>query len=101
MAKMTDDEILAAVDDAEKASLGWGDGDLSYERETMLRYYNQEPYGNEVEGRSQIVTSEVADTVEWILPDLLEIFTSGDKAVEFDPQAHEEGDRPRVIVAAN
>ena len=90
MAKMTDTEILNAVERAERASLGWGDGQLSYERETMLEYYNQEPYGNEIEGRSQIVTSEVADTVEWILPSLLKIFTSGDKAVEFDPQGPED-----------
>ena len=87
---MNDQEILAAVEAEEKRALGWGDGELSQERETLLRYYNQEPYGNEVEGRSQIVTSEVADTVEWILPSLLKIFTASDKAVEFDPQGPED-----------
>ena len=66
MAKMSETEVLNAVERAERASLGWGDGDLSYEREIMLRYYNQEPYGNEIDGRSQIVTSEVQDTIEWI-----------------------------------
>ena len=87
---MTDAELLAAVEIEEKNALGWGDGELSFERETMLRYYNQEPYGNEVEGRSQIVTSEVQDTVEWMLPTLLRVFTSSDKAVEFAPQGPED-----------
>ena len=43
------------------------------------------PYGNEEDGWSQIVASDVQDSVEWILPALLNIFTSTDKAVSFEP----------------
>lgn len=90
---MTETELLSIVDTEEKQSLGHGDGDLSKEREEALRYYNGEKYGNEEEGRSQVVTTEVANTVEWILPSLLKIFTSSDKAVEFQPEqpSDEEG----------
>ena len=83
---MTDAELLAIVESEERNSLGWGDGELNSQREQALKYYNQEPYGNEQEGRSQVVTSEVADTIEWILPSLVKIFLSTNKAVEFEPE---------------
>jgi len=83
---MTEQELLAIIEAEEKRALGYGDGELSAEREQALKYYNGDLYGNEQEGRSSIVTREVADTVEWILPTLLDIFTASDKAVEFQPE---------------
>lgn len=83
---MTDSELLAIVEAEERQSLGYGDGELNTQREKALKYYNAEPYGDEQEGRSQIVTTEVADTVEWVLPSLLKIFATSDKAVEFRPE---------------
>lgn len=84
--QMTDAELLSIIEAEEKRALGYGDGELSADREQALKYYNGELYGNEQEGRSAIVTREVADTVEWILPTLLDIFTASDKAVEFQPE---------------
>ena len=55
-----------------------------------MEYYLGKPFGNEVEGRSQIVSSDVADTIEWILPSLLKIFTSGERVVRFDPVGLED-----------
>lgn len=89
---MTDEELLSIVEAEEKRALGYGDGQLSHDREEALRYYNGELYGDEQEGRSQVVTTEVADTVEWILPTLLDIFTSSDKAVEFQPEKPSDED---------
>ena len=45
----------------------------------------REPYGNEVEGKSQIVTGEVAEVVDGALPNLMRVFTSSDDAVVFEP----------------
>ena len=54
--------------------------------QTALEYYLREPYGNEVEGRSQIVTGEVAEVVDGALPQVMKVFTSSNsKAVEFEP----------------
>lgn len=87
---MNEAELLSIVETEERKALGWGDGELSFEREQSLKYYKGELYGDEVEGRSQIVTTEVQDTVEWILPSLLKIFTASDKAVEFEPEGPED-----------
>jgi hypothetical protein len=87
---MTDLELLAIVDAQEKRSLGYGDGELSKQRSEAIKRYNGELYGDEVVGQSSVLTSEVFDTVEWILPSLLRIFTASDKAVEFAPETPED-----------
>lgn len=65
-------------------------GDLSDERVQALNEYLGKPYGNEVEGRSQVVSRDVADTIEWIKPSMMRIFASGDEIVSFDPRGPED-----------
>jgi hypothetical protein len=66
-------------------SLGFITTDTQLERAAALEYYLREPYGNEVEGRSQIVTGEVAEVVDGALPQIMKVFTTNSKAVEFEP----------------
>ena len=66
-------------------SLGFIATDTQLERAAALEYYLREPYGNEVEGRSQIVTGEVAEVVDGALPQIMKVFTTSSKAVEFEP----------------
>jgi len=71
-----DQEKLKGILDAEiDNSLGYIQTDTTDERSKALEYYNREPYGNEVEGRSQIVTGEVAEVVDGALPQLLMLVT--------------------------
>ena len=88
--KMTKEELSAHVEQEIQGSLGYGDGKLTQQRtDAMDRYYGKK-YGNEQEGRSQIVTRDVADVIEWIMPSLMKIFTGGDKVVQFEPQGPED-----------
>jgi hypothetical protein len=92
MAKMTKRELSAHLEQEISSALGYKDGKLSTQRaDAMDRYYGKK-YGNEQEGRSQIVTRDVADVIEWIMPSLMKIFTSGDKVVQFEPQGPEDVD---------
>lgn len=88
--KLTDDELLEMLRRKEEAASSYVHGQLGREREQALREYHRMPYGNEEEGWSQIVTSDIQDTIEWILPDLLDIFSSTDRAVEFEPNRAED-----------
>jgi hypothetical protein len=90
MAKLGDEEILAICRAEIAGSLGFLNGKLADSRLKALQYYNAEPYGNEVEGSSRIVTTEVRDTVETIMPSLMRIFTSGDRVAQFDPTGPED-----------
>ena len=65
-------------------------GKLAEQRKEAMEYYLGEPFGNEQEGRSSVVSRDVADTVEWIMPSLMRIFTGGDKVVEFQPTGMED-----------
>jgi predicted GNAT family acetyltransferase len=68
-------------------SLGFIETETTDERRKALQYYNREPYGNEVEGRSSIVTGEVAEVVDGALPQLIRVFTQSDEMVRFEPKS--------------
>lgn len=90
--KLDDDELLDLLRRKEESASSYVHGALADEREQGLREYYRMPYGNEEDGWSQIVASDIQDTVEWILPDLLDIFSSTDKAVEFEPNRAQDVD---------
>lgn len=85
MKRMGDDELLSLLSKKEETAGAYVWGQLATERETAMREYHRLPYGNEEEGWSQIVSSDIQDTVEWILPQLLKVFMGTDKAVAFEP----------------
>ncbi len=90
MARMRDDEILALCRAQLQSALGFLNGKLAQARLKALQFYNAEPYGNEVEGASQIVTTEVRDTIESAMPSLMKVFMSGEKVAQFDPTGPED-----------
>lgn len=90
MSKMSEQELKAIVAAEIADATAFAGGRLAEERRRALDYYLGEPFGNEQEGRSQVVSTDVADTVEWILPSLLRIFTGGDEVVRFEPTGPED-----------
>jgi hypothetical protein len=87
---MTDDELSLIIDQEVANSVGYYDGKLADQRRKSMDYYLGEPFGNEVEGRSQFVSRDVADTIEGMLPSLLKIFTASDEVVKFEPNGPED-----------
>jgi len=90
MPKMTNRELLALVDAEFSSAMGAPGGDISSERTKAWKYYLSEELGNEVEGQSSVVTSDVADVVDGIMPSLLRMFTTADNLVTFDPVGPED-----------
>ena len=78
--------IESEIDDAET----FIDYDISDKREAATKYYKGAPFGDEEEGRSQVVSRDVHDTVNSILPSLMRIFFGPEKVVEFIPQGPED-----------
>ena len=75
-----DNNTLKGILEAEiDNSLGFIETETTDERRKALQYYNRKPYGNEVEGRSSIVTGEVAEVVDGALPQLIRVFTQSAK----------------------
>lgn len=60
------------------------DTTLDEQRAIALSFYNGELFGDEEEGRSQIVTRDVAEVVDYMVPSVLRTMASGDRVVEFE-----------------
>ncbi len=86
-----DDEQLGSVVSREiTESLNHFDTEYTQDRIDALDYYLGRPFGNEVEGRSSVVDTTVADVVEQIMPSMMRIFTGTDKVVRFAPRNEED-----------
>jgi hypothetical protein len=83
--KMSEPELVALIDTLAQNSYGFQDGQLSQQRAEAIRRYNSEPYGDELEGRSSLVSSELRDTIETVTPQLMKVFLGGDEVVKFEP----------------
>jgi hypothetical protein len=90
MAKMDDYQLSSIVSGEITDALNHFDSEYTQERLRALDFYLGEPLGNEVEGRSSVVATEVADTVEAIMPNLMRVFTANDKYVRFAPRTAED-----------
>ena len=82
--QMTDESLISIID--REVGSGGLNGELEDQRRKALDYYNGEPFGNELEGRSSVVSTDVMDVVEWSMPILMRIFGSGDEIGRFEPQ---------------
>jgi hypothetical protein len=83
--KLTETDLLAILRAHRDDALGVEDGDLSTERATALDHYHGRPYGNEVEGRSAIVSRDLAEAVDWAMPAIMRVFAMSGSLGEFDP----------------
>ena len=87
---LDDYNISGILGDHIKNSYGFYESELTDSRRKANEYYFGEGFGNEVEGRSQVVSTDVADTIESILPPLLRIFTASDNIVKVEPVTQED-----------
>mgnify|MGYP000553614307 FL=1 len=84
-------ELLKAILESEiDNSIGFLETETTQQRTDAIDAYLRRPYGNEVEGKSSIVTGEVAESVDGSLPPLVRIFSSSDEVVRFDPRGPQD-----------
>jgi len=83
-------EFNALVRNEIESASGYYNSEYGEDRITAMNYYMGEEFGNEQEGRSKVVTTEVADTIEFIMPSLMRTFTQTDEFVRFMPRQPED-----------
>ena len=88
--KLTDKDLVSIIRAHRRDSLGAEDGDLSNQRAEAMDHYHGRPYGNEVEGRSQVVSKDLAEAVDWAMPAIMRVFTQSGALGEFDPVGPED-----------
>lgn len=86
---MTDDELRALTDSEMRQAIGYWGGKLSEQRRRAEYYYLGLAKGDltppEVDGRSSFVSTDVRNTIESMLPQLMVKFVGSDSVVEFEP----------------
>lgn len=87
---MDEKQLQAAIKNQITNATGYLGSEITESRQTAMRDYLGEPMGNEIDGRSQVISSDVQDVIESVMPDLIQIFTSSDKAVRFEPVGPED-----------
>jgi len=82
---LDDDELQRIVrDEIEEAEQVISD--LAEPRRLATNYYDGEPFGDEEEGRSKVVSRDVHDTVHAILPSIIRMFLGPENIAEFIPR---------------
>lgn len=88
--KMSDQEILVAIEKGVKESVGYHDSKLSRERQDVLQYFHGERPKPQHAGNSKYVSMDVYDAVESSKAVLLETFAAGSQIIDFTPQGPED-----------
>lgn len=95
---LSDNEILNVVRSAASNTIGTSDNDseLGQQRADAIDYYHGKMDDMPaLPGWSKVTTRDVFQTIESILPDILEVFTSSEDIMEFKPESEEDVDRAR------
>jgi hypothetical protein len=87
---MSEEEIQNIVSGEIDDAQSYIDDVISPERAEAGQYYKGEPFGNEEEGRSQVVSMDVRDTVQAIMPSIMRVFFGSSKVVEYAPNRAED-----------
>tara|TARA_R110002167_G_scaffold271300_4_gene477869 strand:- start:8630 stop:10732 length:2103 start_codon:yes stop_codon:yes gene_type:complete len=101
--RMTESELCTIADYMVKNSITES-GTFNGDNERYLQYYKGEPFGNEVQGRSTVVSTDTRDMVESDMPSLARVFLGAGDPVEFKPiskkkEALEEARDKQLVVS--
>ncbi len=91
--KMSDSELKSMLDAQKMSALAsvWS-SKLSSERDDSLMYYMNDMSKDmpSMDGRSNAVSSDVADTIEGLMPGMMDIFAGSEEVVRFNPVGPED-----------
>jgi len=87
---MSEEQLQGVISAEITDAISFIDDDIGGSRALATEYYYGDLFGDEEEGRSQVVSMDVRDTVQGILPSLMRIFFGPERVVEFAPQGPED-----------
>lgn len=84
------DKLMLMLKAEEEQALTYAENEIIEQQIEALQRYYGEKYGDEEEGRSQVTTREVLETIEWTRPDLMRVFASGGNVVYLEETSKED-----------
>ena len=86
---LDDEDIGDIVRQESDNALNYIESTYQDERLKATDYYHGEPFGNEEDGRSSVVSRDVADVIDSAMPSLMRIFSTADY-VKYAPRSAED-----------
>lgn len=100
MTQMTEQELTALTDLEIRNAVGYYGGKLAEQRRKAEYFYLGLAKGElapaEIDGRSSVVSPDVRNTIESMLPQLMVKFCGGDTVVEFEPTRQDDEEKAQV-----
>lgn len=97
--QMDEVEVQAEVARLFERARSFTDTELSDRRAEAVKYYRGRPFGNEKKGRSQVVSTDLRDVVQDMLPSLMRLFMGTDDVVAFRPNSPETEGQAKTATA--
>lgn len=80
---MDNQKLIAIINSLRSDSLGHEGSEVTTERARALDHYHGRPYGDEVDGKSRYVSKDLSETIDWIMPAIMNVFLRSGDLVEF------------------
>ncbi len=85
--KMDDERLKSLLSQEIHSALTYDDTELSQKRAKALEYYRGTMSDTPaMTGRSSVVSMDVADTIGWMLPGIIRVFTASDRMAIYEPE---------------
>lgn len=78
---ISDDDLLSLTDVYISEAVKFIDEEIAEDRTKGRKYFRGDKFGNEQPGRSQVVSTDVRDAIEWTMPSLMRVFFQGDEPI--------------------
>ena len=86
-----DAELLGLLKSEETEAATYFSSELAQTQADAMDRYHARKYGDEVDGRSQVVTHDIEDMLNWIMPSLMRTFEPSDELITCDDDSLDDG----------
>lgn len=85
--KLDDDRLKALLSQEISSAINYDDTELAHKRGRALEYYRGIMTDTpSMTGRSSVVSMDVTDTIGWMLPGIIRVFTASDRMAMYEPE---------------
>ncbi len=97
---MDEPTLLKILKEEETDAASYYTSELAIAQSDAMDRFHARPYGDEVPNRSKVVTHDIEDTINWIMPMLMRTFASSDDLITCDDNGLPDND-PNLKEAAD
>ena len=101
MAEIDTDLLLRVLREEEDDATTYYTSEIAKAQAEAMDRYHAKPYGDgsEVVNRSQVVTHDIEDTINWLMPHLIRVLTTGEDLITVEDDGLEDNDESLDIAA--